>query len=276
MVAAHLVVERKIRPHGSSLDVRARAGDVPHVAVLTGRDDAVELVPRELGRVNARGCVFALRPFGECALDREHVREHAVGMLRVEAGRNVLAVARPLDVHGIAHVVAGAAERGAPVEGGSGHRMLGHSVGEGTASRLRRVGHKLAVRRGMRNRVKRGEDRLVFRRARSRLVVGIDHAVAEVALNALPVVGGDHAASGVERTSAEPAGRRMASQAQISYRRRVLLGDGETREKEGIAHRVGHHAAPPVEPRLDVRVVVSVAGCAFGVRVAEEARVVRL
>ncbi len=104
-------------------------------------------------------------------------------------------------------------------------------------------------------------------------LVGVDQQVAELALHAAVVGGGEPAPVGRRRAAGEPAADAVAADAEIAdaaalrrvgIRQEVLLGDRQRRPEQRVATGVAHHAAFPSPARLPLRVGRPVVATAAG------------
>ena len=203
-VAPREIVQTEILAHLGAGDVTAPRAHIPHVAVLAGRYDAVQFVAGELGRVDAGRGILAPRPFAVGPLDREHPPDLHRRMFLVEGVRRVVAV-RDLREDGAAHVVADAAEVARTVVWRLDELVVRLGVRVGTPPERGRVVYELSVAVMKRVGVDSGEHIGVDRGAHALDVVLVDHAVAEIAVDAVPVFRVQQIAVRVDRPSLLPS-----------------------------------------------------------------------
>ncbi len=104
-------MQSEVGPVIDAVYVRGLAQNIPHVAVLTARYDAVSLVAGELRGVDTGRSVLGLRPLAVSALDREHIPEVHIGMFLIECVGHVIRAAR-VDIYRVTDVMAEAAHIG--------------------------------------------------------------------------------------------------------------------------------------------------------------------
>lgn len=93
----------------------------------------------------------------------------------------------------------------------------------------------------------------------TRAVVWVDHAVAEVAGNALEVDALELGAVGGRGVAGEPASRGVAAEAGVAPALGVLVGDRDGCPEERVAGGLAHHAGVPWAEGLGDLIEIAVA-----------------
>ncbi len=259
--AAGHVVQRQVGAHGRILEVAGLPRDRTHVAVLALGD--VLSIAAEFRRENAlRRVEGAMHPLAVRALDgAKLMRAERLGRLVECVGADgAVGVSRE---DRVAHVVAYAADRRRAMQRRIRRLVRRDGVVERPAQPPRvRVDDVLPAGITGGHVGKVGQNFRVERRADAFNVDRIDLPVAEVAAHANEVVGLHLRAVRRRRAARQPAAAVVAAQAHVAGLRRVGVGDLHEPEKQRIDGSMGHHAAAPVECRLDAWVVIAVAAAA--------------
>ncbi|MEQ9096166.1 MAG: hypothetical protein RIE32_07890 [Phycisphaerales bacterium] len=222
----------------------ALADDVGHVAVLAAADGDLHAAEAPAHVDGAAGEV-ACRPFAEGAFEGKLIVLVVRRVRLVELAQDVSTVGLTL-VGGIRHVVA----RGAVVRG----RVVGRlqpvvpaeaAQIERAASPVERIDHEVSAVLAHGRMGQAREDVGVHGRTHAGLVVRVHHAMAHVAVHAVEVFGDQRRAIGRGAAAGKPAAGRVASQAHVARKGRVLLGDGQRGPQHRIASGLGHHARRP-------------------------------
>ena len=308
VVAAGHVVQRQVPAQRNAVLVRAVTADCPHVAGLAGEiavgavlvvsaggiESGLDRAGLEIrGKLPVRGnqrlrqlpgLELAVGALDHAVLVREVVERrlavhrrarHAARDHRIAARRPAVVVREVADRR-VRHVVAGAAEIHVAVEPRLHELVARTRVAVRTElrrARPKRQHSRAVVPGGRRATVVRDEGFSL--RTEVLAIVRVRALVAGLAFDAVRIAGHQSRAVGRRRAPRHPACGAVAADAQVACAVEVLLRDRERRPEDRVTARVRHHAAAPVERRLDCAVVAAVAVVAL-VRRVEVARLARL